>query len=138
MPALALDWSHRLMRLMLKYREVAGLGETARELLAFAKRTRMLGDILHDRARAGLVVVALDEPLVRAETARLIGAVRHEGVDVRGVLWNRVPSGRPPAPLPVTLPPAQFVAPVATPPPVGAEALRAWCGQWRQLPEVDV
>jgi arsenite-transporting ATPase len=138
MPSLALDWSHRLMRLMLKYREVGGgLGETAAEILAFAKRTRFLGDLLRDASRAGLVVVALDEPLVRAETARLISAARGEGVAVRGVLWNRVAAARP-EPLPVAPPPPQFVAPAATPPPVGAEALRAWCGQWRELREVDV
>jgi arsenite-transporting ATPase len=138
MPALALDWSHRLMRLMLKYRAVAGgLGETAADILAFAKRARVLGDLLRDASRAGLVVVALDEPLVRAETVRLISAARRKGVAVRGVLWTRVAAARP-DPLPVTPPVPQFVAPAATPPPVGAEALRAWCGQWRELPEVDV
>src|SRR5262249_7494557 len=42
MPAIALDWSHRLMRLMLKYRDVVGLGDTAHDLLDFAKRTREL------------------------------------------------------------------------------------------------
>ena len=46
MPAIALDWTHRLMRLMLKYRDVVGLGDTARELLDFAKRTRALDALL--------------------------------------------------------------------------------------------
>jgi arsenite-transporting ATPase len=139
MPALALDWSHRLMRLMLKYREVGGgLGETAADILAFAKRTRLVGDLLRDPTRAGLVVVALDEPLVRGETARLIDAVRHEGVSVRGVLWNRLAESARPDPLPVAPPVPQFVAPAVSPPPVGAEAIRAWAGQWRELSEVDV
>jgi arsenite-transporting ATPase len=138
MPSLALDWSHRLMRLMLKYREVGGgFGETAGELLGFAKRTRFVGELLRDPSRAGLVVVALDEPLVRGETARLIDAVRGDGVTVRGVLWNRF-AGTRPAPLPVVPPLPQFVAPVASPPPVGAEAIRAWSAQWRELSEVDV
>ena len=65
MPAIALDWSHRIMRLMLKYRDVVGLGETAQELLDFAKRTRSLEALLHDAAQCGLVFVSLDEPLVR-------------------------------------------------------------------------
>src|SRR5215208_6351532 len=43
MPALALDWSHRLLRLMLKYRELAGGGELGAELLTFARRTRSVG-----------------------------------------------------------------------------------------------
>src|SRR5439155_1527968 len=42
MPAIALDWTHRLMRLLLKYKDIAGLGETAQDLLDFAKRTRAL------------------------------------------------------------------------------------------------
>jgi len=61
MPALALDWSHRLLRLMLKYRELAGGGELGAELLAFARRTRLVGELLRDRERAGVLVVALDE-----------------------------------------------------------------------------
>jgi anion-transporting ArsA/GET3 family ATPase len=138
MPALALEWSHRLMRLMLKYREVAGLGETAEELLAFARRTRSVGELLHDPAQAALVVVALDEPLVRGETARLLAAARAEGISVRAVLWNRWNDrDAPPLPLPVTPPVAQLVAPAASPPPLGAEALRAWAGKWRAISEVD-
>ncbi|MFN2563629.1 MAG: ArsA family ATPase [Gemmatimonadaceae bacterium] len=138
MPVLALDWSHRLMRLMLKYREVGGLGDTAEELLAFARRTRRLGELLRDPAHAALVVVALDEPLVRGETARLVAASRAEGVEVRALLWNRWSAREAPSPLPVTAPPPQFVAPAATPPPIGVDALRAWAGQWRELPEADV
>jgi arsenite/tail-anchored protein-transporting ATPase len=138
MPALALDWSHRLMRLMLKYRDVAGLGESAEELLSFARRTRQVGDLLRDPTQSALIVVTLDEPLVRGETARLVAATRAEGVDVRGVMWNRWTGRGSPSPLPVTPPVAQFVAPAATPPPVGAAALRAWAGQWREVSEVDV
>jgi arsenite-transporting ATPase len=137
MPALALDWSHRLMRLMLKYRDVGGLGDMAEELLAFTRRTRRLDELLHHAPDAGLVVVALDEPLVRGETARLVAATRAEGVDVRAVLWNRGKGPNAPAPLPAVPPVAQFVAPAATPPPIGATALRAWAGHWREHPEVD-
>ncbi|MDQ3951276.1 MAG: ArsA family ATPase, partial [Gemmatimonadota bacterium] len=138
MPALALEWSHRLMRLMLKYRDVAGLGESAEELLSFARRTRRVGELLRDPGQSGLIVVSLDEPLVRGETARLVAATRGEGVDVRGVVWNRWTGRGSPSPLPVTPPIAQFVAPAAMPPPVGAAALRAWAGHWREVSEVDV
>jgi arsenite/tail-anchored protein-transporting ATPase len=138
MPALALDWSHRLMRLMLKYRDVAGLGESAEELLSFARRTRRVGELLRDPAQSALIVVTLDEPLVRGETARLVAATRAEGLEVRGVMWNRWMGRGLPHPLPVTPPVTQFVAPAATPPPVGAAALRAWAGHWREVSEVDV
>jgi arsenite-transporting ATPase len=139
MPTLALEWTHRLMRLMLKYREVGGLGETAEELLAFARRTRVLQDLLHDPARAALLVVALDEPLVRGETARLIAAARAEGVGARAILWNRWREAQgPPRPLPVNPAVVQFVAPASTPPPVGVAALRRWAGAWREVSESDV
>jgi arsenite/tail-anchored protein-transporting ATPase len=138
MPALALDWTHRLMRLMLKYREVAGLGESAAELLSFSRRTRRLGELLRDPEQAGLVVVSLDEPLVRGETSRLVAAARAEGLDVRGVVWNRWTGGAPPSPLSANPPVAQFVAPAATPAPIGALLLRAWADHWREVSELDV
>jgi arsenite-transporting ATPase len=131
MPAVALDWAHRLMRLMLKYRDVVGLGETAEELIAFTKRTRALQAMLHDGSRSGLIVVALNEPVVRAETERLVGAARQRSVDVIGVLWNRV--NVPPLPLPVAVAPRQFCAVDASPPPVGVTALREWSRSWREL-----
>jgi arsenite-transporting ATPase len=131
MPGIALDWSHRLMRLMLKYRDIVGLGDTARELLDFAKRTRALDSLLHDRERCRVIVVALDEPVVRAETARLAAAVRARGVDVAAVLWNRV--HLPPSPLPASVADRQFLAGAVTPPPIGATALREWSASWREL-----
>ena len=48
MPALAIDWSHRLMRLIMKYSEVVGLGEAAQDLVNFSRRTRALDRLLHD------------------------------------------------------------------------------------------
>lgn len=131
MPALALDWSHRLMRLMLKYRELASLGDAAEEVLGFARRTRAVGDLLADASRATVVVVALDEPLVRAETIRLVAAVRALGVSVSGVLWNR--TGRVPEALPTRPPVAQFVAAAVEPPPRGVDALRKWHAGWIPL-----
>ena len=131
MPAIALDWSHRLMRLMLKYRDIVGLGDTARELLDFAKRTRALDALLHDREQCGVIVVALDEPVVRAETARLGEAVSTRGITVSAVLWNRVHS--PPSPLPASVADRQFCAGDVTPPPIGAAALREWSESWYEL-----
>ena len=131
MPAIALDWSHRLMRLMLKYRDVVGLGDTARELLDFAKRTRALDALLHARERCGVIVVALDEPVVRAETERLAAAVRARGIDVGGIVWNRVHSA--PSPLPASVADRQYFAEEVIPPPIGASALREWSASWREL-----
>jgi arsenite-transporting ATPase len=131
MPALALDWSHRLMRLMLKYRDIVGLGETAQELLDFAGRTRALDALMHDHAECGLVIVALDEPVVRAETERLSAAVQSHGVDVMALLWNRVEQA--PAPLPATVAGRQLFAQEMRRPPIGVKALRTWPRSWRAL-----
>jgi arsenite-transporting ATPase len=131
MPAVALDWTHRLMRLMLKYKEVVGLGDTAGELLAFAKRTRALDALMHDHARAGLVVVALDEPVVRAETARLTAALGDRAIRLEAVVWNRVT--QPPAPLPEMTTGAQFCAKEVSPSPIGVAAIREWSRAWLAL-----
>jgi arsenite/tail-anchored protein-transporting ATPase len=134
MPAIALDWTHRLMRLMLKYREAVGLGAAAEELLAFAKRTRALDALLHDASRAGVLIAALDEPVVRAETSRLAAAIDALGVSVIGVVWNRVTIA--PSPLPESSAPRHFCADYASPPPIGVSALRAWSRSWRELTPV--
>ena len=135
MPALALDWSHRLLRLMLKYREVVGLGETAQELLAFAKRTRAVQALLGDPARSGLFAVALDEPLVRGETSRLVAAVHARGVAVIGLLWNRTTQVPAPLSMPGNAP--QFVSASISPPPTGVDALRRWRAGWVPLAASD-
>jgi arsenite-transporting ATPase len=131
MPALALDWTHRLLRLMLKYRELSGGGELSAELIAFARRTRAVSELLRDQQRAGVLVVALDEPVVRLETSRVIDRVRALGNGVPGVLWNRAVNR--PRPLPVEPPVRQFVAAVASPAPVGAARLLSWYDEWRAL-----
>jgi len=131
MPAIALDWSHRLMRLMLKYGEVLGRTEVAQDLLNFAKRTRAVDALLHDAARCGVVIVSLDEPVVRAETERLAGEIAARGIDVAALVWNRV--DRDPSPLPRRLAARQFCAGDVIPPPSGAAALREWSKTWMRL-----
>jgi arsenite-transporting ATPase len=131
MPAIALDWSHRLMRLMLEYREVVGLGDAAAELLEFAKRTRALDGLLRDRERSGVMLVTLDEPVVRAQTRRLARAVRQRHCDVIALVWNR--SKRAIDPLPQFVAARQVCATETRPPPVGVAALRRWSRSWREV-----
>jgi hypothetical protein len=114
---------------MLKYRELAGGGELSGELLAFARRTRAVGEVLRDPTRAGVMVVALDEPVVRLEAARVITRVRSIGNNVPAMIWNRV--REVPAPLPAEPPVRQVVAAAVDPPPVGVERLLAWYDDWR-------
>ena len=141
MPALALDWSHRLMRLMLKYREIGGLADAAQELLEFARRTRALDALLRDPARSGAVLVTLDEHVVRRESARLARELRARGTDLIGVIWNRVDPAKVESvvPLPAEPPVSQFLAAATMPAPVGVEGLRRWSDTWHRFsPHPDV
>ncbi|MBX6332187.1 MAG: ArsA family ATPase [Gemmatimonadaceae bacterium] len=131
LPAIALEWSHRLLRLMLKYKDLVGLGPAAEELVAFARRTRQLDHVLHDPARAGVLIVALDEPLVRAETTRLTHQIGALGIAPLGVVWNR--ARNEPHPLPPMRDAPQFEAAEVAPAPRGANALRQWAMQWESL-----
>ena len=127
MPQLALDWTHQLMRLMLKYKDVIELGDTARDLIAFSKGLRAIDAQLRDVAVTSVVLVALDEPVVRAETERLDREIRQRGVAVGAVVLNRARAG---AALPVTQAPVHLVAPTAATGPIGVEALRRWGASW--------
>jgi arsenite-transporting ATPase len=128
MPSQAVAWSHQLMRLMLKYKDVVGLGETAQGLLEFAKRTRALDRRLHDPALAATVLVALDESLVRGETERLLRALSDRQLLVSGIVWNRAAASTPPLPTSASIP--QLFAPLVSPPPRGVAAIREWSAAW--------
>ena len=128
LPALALDWSHRLMRLIMKYREVSGLVEAAQDLVNFSRRTRGLERLLHDYTKAGVVVVSLDEPVVIGETTRLAAALTATGISIPCFVRNRV---RPEAGTVLSTPVPVIVAPESDPPPVGVAAIRDWCERWQ-------
>jgi arsenite-transporting ATPase len=121
LPALAVSWSHQLMRLMLKYKDIVGLGDAAEELLAFAKRTRGLEERLRDPALTGAVLVTLDEPLVRGESERLAGALSERGIGITGIVTNRGGVSKPIAGA-ESIP--RLTAPLLSPPPVGLAAIR--------------
>jgi arsenite/tail-anchored protein-transporting ATPase len=139
LPTLAIEWSHRLMRLLVKYKDIGGLGDAAQDLVNFSRRTRALDRLLHNEAGAGVVLVSLDEPVVIAETKRLAGALQSTRVGILGVVRNRVkPEAmdsmgaqeiglwRGQLMLPT------FAAPAYERPLVGAAAIRDWCERWRQ------
>jgi len=94
MPATALAWVHALLAILLKYREVVGLGEVAAELVAVARRLRELRALLGDGGRARVVVVARAAELPRLETARLVARLKRLRLTVPAVLVNALTSGR--------------------------------------------
>ena len=127
MPQLALAWCHQLLRLMLKYKDVAGLGESAAEILDFSRKLRALDALLHDPARAGIVLVTLDQPVVLDESARLAVEVRRLQVPLIGVVLNRADANMA---LPELAGPVQLQAPRAEAPPIGVDNLRHWSARW--------
>ena len=93
MPATALGWVHALLAILLKYREVVGLGDVAAELVATARRLRALGALLTDGDRARVVAVARAAELPQRETERLLERLRRLRITVPAVLVNALTSG---------------------------------------------
>jgi arsenite-transporting ATPase len=88
MPATALAWVHALLAILLKYREVVGLGEIAAELVATARRLRELSALLTDPARARVVAVTRAAALPRRETERLLARLGRLRIAVPAVVVN--------------------------------------------------
>ncbi|HKN65549.1 MAG TPA: TRC40/GET3/ArsA family transport-energizing ATPase [Gemmatimonadaceae bacterium] len=126
LPSVAIDWSHRLMRLIMKYREITGITEAAADLVAFSRRTRALDALLHDEERAGVLLVSLGEPSVRSETERLGDLLRATGIAIIGEVRNRTMVGDPGEGRSVVIAP-QFARPL-----IGVEAIRQWTSTWTQ------
>jgi arsenite/tail-anchored protein-transporting ATPase len=93
MPETALAWVHALLAILLKYREVVGLGEVAAELVATARRLRELRALLTDPARARVIAVTRAAELPRRETVRLLARLRRLRLAVPAVVVNALTSG---------------------------------------------
>lgn len=131
MPELALDWIHALMRVLLKYRSVAGLEETGGRLLELARRIRRLRALLTDPDRSAAVLVTLAGPVVAAESRRLHERLVAAGIPVGAWVRNRAAPGAGPARPEVAGGAAlRFAAPELHEPPRGARALRAFASRW--------
>lgn len=130
MPGVALEWTREAMRVLVKYRAVLGLDAFAESLLHFANRLKSLNLKLSDPARTGALVVTLPDPLVDAESRRLVARLRQSDAPVAALLRNRTGPGAegslpdPPEGVPV------LEAPEASPEPVGPDALTAFLARW--------
>ena len=148
MPEAALEWVHALMTILLKYREVIGLGDLGADLLELSRDLRRLHTLLRDRQRTRAFVVTRAAELPRLETRRLVKALRALRIPVAGIIVNAL---TPPAcdrcraaaaaerrvvhvlagdlrssrPAPVVI-----GAPAMVPPPRGVAALARWQRTW--------
>ena len=131
MPDIALGWTRQLMRIVVKYGIAGAAGGVAESLLDLSRELRALRDTLHDAASSAVVIVTLDEPMVRAETGRLAEALVAAGVRVAGVVVNRAATpGDRPTPFDGPGQPVVLHAPALDGGPVGVNALRGFIDRW--------
>jgi arsenite-transporting ATPase len=88
MPEAALEWVQALMRVVLKYQRLVGLGELAEDLLSLSRQLRALRATLTDPASTRFVAVARADQLSRLETVRLLSRLDELRVPRGEVLIN--------------------------------------------------
>ncbi len=145
MPALALEWDHALLALLLEYRDAVGLGDLARDLLELAATLKRLRALLADRARCRFVAVTRAGELPGRETERLLARLEALEVHVPAVVANVLPEGscrrcrearrgalRHLAELGRRCRCTILSAPAEYPPPRGAAALERWARRWTE------
>ncbi len=141
LPPKALEWVHALMKVILKYRQVVGLGELASDLMDLARRLRAFIALLADPERCAFIAVARPAELPRRETERLVRALSELHVPLSAVVANAVTRGTCARCVTAAASEAAelrrlrklgptFLAPAAYPGPSGAEALLAWRARW--------
>jgi arsenite/tail-anchored protein-transporting ATPase len=132
MPALALSWDHFLLSLLLKYREVVGLGDLAAGLVELSRSLKRLEGLLRDPERARFVVVTRAAELPRRETERLLGSLRRLGIAVPAVIVNALVPEEESRRLPhLSTGRCDIIeAPASFPPPRGARGLASWVQTW--------
>ena len=151
MPETVQDWTKALMRILLKYQPLAGLGDLGAALLQLSRGLGRLRAMLANPMEVQLVVVTRAAALPRHETARLLGTLRRLEISVPAVIVNAVGGGdctRCRASTRQELRETESLirlararsgqvavigAPAAVPPPAGVRALGAWRRRWRAL-----
>ena len=150
LPEAAREWIQALLAVLLKYRQVVGLGQLAQELVEISKQLRTLEALLRDPERTAFVAVTRPAALPRLETERLLRELDALGIPVAGLLANAVTppgcarcrraaareethvralarrflthAGRP-----------MILAPMVAPEPRRVRGLRDWGNAWRRL-----
>jgi arsenite-transporting ATPase len=87
LPKEAGEWVKEFMRLLLRYRELLPPGSLGEELVRASRALKDLDDTLHSD-RAAVIVVTRPEPVVVAETKRLIESLAQRGIPLGGIIAN--------------------------------------------------
>ncbi|MEO5511059.1 MAG: ArsA-related P-loop ATPase [Longimicrobiales bacterium] len=144
-PEVALEWSHAIMRILIKYGVAGELEGFAERMLAFSKQLKELRATLVDASVCGVIIVTLEEPVVEAETLRLESTLAGDGIHVLARIVNRASgcangANRSRAGAQTALDSASvrrsvstvtiLRAPALTVPPVGLTGVEAFLAQW--------
>ncbi len=90
MPELAAAWLSELMRILLKYRDVARMGALGEQIVQLSRAVRRLQALFRDPARTRVVAVTRAARLPRLETMRLLEALDGLGIRTSAVVVNAV------------------------------------------------
>jgi arsenite-transporting ATPase len=90
LPSLLLDWLRAVFKLLLKYKEVVGLGKTAQKLLSLSKGIERIQRTLTDPEKSEFVAITIPEAMAIAETGRLLSALERLRIPCRHLLLNMV------------------------------------------------
>ena len=89
LPKEAGEWVREFMRLLLRYRDLIAPGSLGEELVRASRALKDLDETLHSD-RASVIVVTRPEPVVIAETRRLLDELARREIRVGGVIANYV------------------------------------------------
>ena len=90
MPDIARDWLVAAMKMLLKYRGFAGLGDVAGLVMKYSKQVRKLRKQLLDAAGTEIIVVTIPEAMDVVEMKRLLQALIGFKIACRQILINMV------------------------------------------------
>jgi arsenite-transporting ATPase len=89
LPKTAGEWVREFMRTLLRYKDLIPPGSLAEELIRANRALNALDEAMHSN-RCEVIVVARPEPIVIAETKRLIAELERRGLRIGGVVMNYV------------------------------------------------
>lgn len=149
-PGVVHHWVRTLMSILLKYRDVTGLGPFGSMLVDLSRQITRLRDALADPSRTQVLIVTRAAELPRLETRRLLDRLRRMHLSTPVVLVNAFGRGtcrrclraaaaqrRELRALAASFerhaPPALLVAPAWVPAPRGAVELASWASTWSRM-----
>lgn len=94
MPDGVLEWLHALLAILLKYRQIIGLGDLGAELLDVTHDVKRLAASLRDPASTRVVIVSRAAELPYRETERLLAGLDRLRLPVGALIVNAVAGGR--------------------------------------------